>query len=1196
MSKHLSNKAYRDKTVAEYFKEPSQDITVEGIIPSTHFRKVNSNQQDEFVGRTQTLATGQYKKINNDIQHAGRCYEFDDAQYIISSSPTTEFTDLINDNNWSVSFSIRKTTGTTALEDIMSNANGGAENCYITLTNGFLRISIYHESSTISNTISSIDIADDEWHDIIMSYDESTNLSNIYIDGAESTYSTQVAGTGGVNHAAGGAGVWAIGRFSAAGNVSRNFNGKLRAIRFFDRLVFGENVNDYTIDSLVTLTGEDGAVNLYDLNEGATWVANLNSVLVEDSQVDYSWLNEKGYNAYGYFDGSSHVNCGNDSSLKITGDISFGAWIKTTAINVAILSKYGFSGAGNVRAWQLRLTSGVMQVYISDDGTLNSGHYKQYQGAGSATGSWVFLAATFDASTSTLKLYQNGTEVTPTKSNDDSIASIVDTNQDVYIGAISNGSPVTFFDGEMKGAFIYNRILSDAEILSANTSLKLPHDSVLNTGFTVLGDSFKDNSGLSLVNNGVDVLYKPSQPTSPANDVNGYGLEFKGKLASRLQLVNASALILNGVDQKIQVPYEPTNVLANGVDVTADWTFTDIGSGNWTLEPDSAATIYNLVVNSTYIYPCPEGDGTTINDVSGNNNHGTVVNAIFPDIWGTQDVYHYNFMKGFNNYYNWNGSRFVRLNTGWELANDWKVILRDIYVSNSISSTITLFSLNGAYYTYLNVTSDGELNVGIVTSAGFTNIPIVGANFSDGESHKLEVVKSSTGDGSGNGVKVIFDDVDLGWITTIADTTLATTAQTSRTTIGHYGSDLSQNLIGNLGDVEFYDISDTLIKKFTASNGYRDQSDTAPLSADLPTLIQVPAKSTTKDALNKDLINQGYETTHNYNGASNIQFPSIPGFPSKFKGRQFSLESLQKGIIHNVKNESGLISNITVSTEDVNQRERYFSPRKLLLDDYDNLIRVYSSRKLLSNYNGNAVQAEDWNDNSTYEVGFKEDKLDIESLILSTLGNNVGVKRWYDQSGSGEYLSENSTIGRQFRIKDDSNNYQSVNGYPVFEGTPLGQPSRVYTEDFALPAITLPYTVVWTINNISTGGANSRFVWDRPTASFNNVYGRIQNDDEIGFYAGTERTIGTVINDKYIMMMVVTNTTDDYIRAVNSTTDVSSTISVGGTIMNSLNLGSSRNLTSTNAFDGNILEFMIFAGDLRNDEALISNLKQLLNI
>ena len=139
-------------------------------------------------------------------------------------------------------------------------------------------------------------------------------------------------------------------------------------------------------------------------------------------------------------------------------------------------------------------------------------------------------------------------------------------------------------------------------------------------------------------------------PVSLSNfneDVLGNPLEYKGKLAPRSQIVDSAALVLNGVDQKIQVPYQPTSVSINGIDDTSNWTFEDIGGGDWTLEPSSSKTVYDLVINGAYYYPCSENDGDVIYDVSGNDNHAEIVNAVLPNIRTTQPNFHWNFYEGY---------------------------------------------------------------------------------------------------------------------------------------------------------------------------------------------------------------------------------------------------------------------------------------------------------------------------------------------------------------------------------------------------------------------------------------------------------------------------------------------------------------------------------------------------------------------
>jgi hypothetical protein len=66
-------------------------------------------------------------------------------------------------------------------------------------------------------------------------------------------------------------------------------------------------------------------------------------------------------------------------------------------------------------------------------------------------------------------------------------------------------------------------------------------------------------------------------------------------------------------------------------------------------EVTDIVTAFNLPANAARILPFSEGAGTTIYDVSGNGNNGTLVNASEQTFWGsTQDQFHYNLLNGFS--------------------------------------------------------------------------------------------------------------------------------------------------------------------------------------------------------------------------------------------------------------------------------------------------------------------------------------------------------------------------------------------------------------------------------------------------------------------------------------------------------------------------------------------------------------------
>lgn len=63
--------------------------------------------------------------------------------------------------------------------------------------------------------------------------------------------------------------------------------------------------------------------------------------------------------------------------------------------------------------------------------------------------------------------------------------------------------------------------------------------------------------------------------------------------------------------------------------------------------------IYNGTYSGSCLarYPLAEGAGSTVYDISGNDNHGTLTNFTLSNAWGTtQDVFHYNILNGFEEY------------------------------------------------------------------------------------------------------------------------------------------------------------------------------------------------------------------------------------------------------------------------------------------------------------------------------------------------------------------------------------------------------------------------------------------------------------------------------------------------------------------------------------------------------------------
>lgn len=126
----------------------------------------------------------------------------------------------------------------------------------------------------------------------------------------------------------------------------------------------------------------------------------------------------------------------------------------------------------------------------------------------------------------------------------------------------------------------------------------------------------------------------------------------------------------------------------------------------------SDSDILSLYINSytgssVAHYPCAEGAGTTIHDVSGNENHGTATNITESTFWTTQDEYHYNITEGFsgNNNYIINSAGIENDGTDWD---GWS---NNLGATESLIDVSEEFGIPGAtairlQYTYTGLESN----------------------------------------------------------------------------------------------------------------------------------------------------------------------------------------------------------------------------------------------------------------------------------------------------------------------------------------------------------------------------------------------------------------------------------------------------------------------------------------------------------
>jgi PKD repeat protein len=210
-----------------------------------------------------------------------------------------------------------------------------------------------------------------------------------------------------------------------------------------------------------------GLVAAYNFNEGS-------GAMVTDSSGNNStgtvfgatWTTAGKYaNALSFNGTTSYVDLGNPTTLRLTGSMTWSAWVFATANPTddgQIVAK-----GGNSDGWQLKTSPDTglqtFAVAVSSNGT---SHVQRYSKTVRALNTWYHIAGVYNATAKTLDIYVNGVLDNGVLSGTVPAAQ-VDSVQNANIGRRSGGF---YFKGAIDDVRIYNRALSLSEIqLDMNT-------------------------------------------------------------------------------------------------------------------------------------------------------------------------------------------------------------------------------------------------------------------------------------------------------------------------------------------------------------------------------------------------------------------------------------------------------------------------------------------------------------------------------------------------------------------------------------------------------------------------------------------------------------------------------------------------------------------------------------------------------
>ena len=172
-------------------------------------------------------------------------------------------------------------------------------------------------------------------------------------------------------------------------------------------------------------------------------------------------------NALSFNGSSSYVDLTNPTLLKITGSVTWSAWVKSAAnpaTDGQIIAK-----SSSTAGWQLKTSQGAgQQRFAVAVSPTSSSFTVRYSSTVRSLNTWYFVAGVYSAAARTLDIYVNGIL------DNGSLVGTVPASQynssvNVNIGRRSGG---TYFNGTIDEVRLYNRALTQSEIqFDMNTPL-----------------------------------------------------------------------------------------------------------------------------------------------------------------------------------------------------------------------------------------------------------------------------------------------------------------------------------------------------------------------------------------------------------------------------------------------------------------------------------------------------------------------------------------------------------------------------------------------------------------------------------------------------------------------------------------------------------------------------------------------------
>lgn len=192
-----------------------------------------------------------------------------------------------------------------------------------------------------------------------------------------------------------------------------------------------------------------------------TTINSLGSTSLPGTMSNITWTDP-----YFVYNGSnSQVSIADNPVLEPgSGDWTMEAWVNQNAIgNDVVLGKFDPGGLSADVSYSIRTTNSTYYAQIGSGSGSGSSLFVNSTNFVGTLNTWYQLVYVFtNGGTKTLETFVNGTSI-GTVSH--SLASILNTSNNLYIGSYNNGEYAQWFDGKIGIVRLYNAALTSSQVL-----------------------------------------------------------------------------------------------------------------------------------------------------------------------------------------------------------------------------------------------------------------------------------------------------------------------------------------------------------------------------------------------------------------------------------------------------------------------------------------------------------------------------------------------------------------------------------------------------------------------------------------------------------------------------------------------------------------------------------------------------------